>query len=80
MEKDNTITTFGGKEIRKTWQNDAWYFSVVDIIEVLTDSTQPNRYWADIKKRSAKENDQPFAFCEQLKIKVHECKSMNLSA
>ena len=65
MEKENTLITFGNKEIRKTWHNDEWYFSVIDIIEVLTESTQPNRYWADIKKRSSKEDDQPFAFCEQ---------------
>ncbi len=68
MEKENTLITFGNKEIRKTWHNDEWYFSVIDIIEVLTESTQPNRYWADIKKRSSKEDDQPFAFCEQLKL------------
>lgn len=68
MEKENTVITFGNKEIRKIWHNGEWYFSVIDIIEVLTDSTQPNRYWADIKKRSSKENDQPFAFCEQLKL------------
>ena len=43
-------------------------FSVIDVIEQLTNATQSNRYWADMKKRSVRENDQPFAFCEQLKM------------
>jgi DNA-damage-inducible protein D len=68
MEQDNKIVLFQEKQIRRIWHNEQWYFSVVDVIEALTDSTQPNRYWADIKKRSKKENEQPFAFCEQLKM------------
>ena len=65
MEKQNNLIPLEGKPIRKIWYNEQGYFSVVDIIKVLTDSTQPNRYWADIKKRSEKEANQPFAFCEQ---------------
>ena len=71
MENNNLIP-FEGKEIRKTWHNEQWYFSIVDIIEILTDSSQPNRYWADIKKRSSKESNQPFAFCEQLKLSASD--------
>jgi DNA-damage-inducible protein D len=65
---EHQLTPFEGEKIRKIWHDEEWYFSVIDIIEQLTDATQPNRYWADMKKRSAKENDQPFAFCEQLKM------------
>ena len=46
------------------------FFLNVDIFQMLMDRTQANRYWADIKKRSTKENDQPFAFCDQLKMIV----------
>ena len=68
MEKDDDLTPFEGKEIRRVWHGEQWYFSVVDIIEILTDSSQPSRYWADVKKRSKKESNQSFDFCERLKL------------
>jgi prophage antirepressor-like protein len=66
--KENAIAPFEGKEIRKIWHDEQWYFSVVDVIGVLTDSSQPSRYWADLKKRSEKESNQSFDFCERLKL------------
>jgi DNA-damage-inducible protein D len=65
---ENALITFEGKNFRKIWHNEEWYFSVVDIIEFLTESSQPSRYWADLKKRSEKESNQSFAFCERLKL------------
>ena len=65
---EHGIVAFEGENLRKIWQNEEWYFSVVDIIAFLTDSTQPSRYWADLKKRSEKESHQSFAFCERLKL------------
>jgi DNA-damage-inducible protein D len=65
------LTIFEGSQIRKVWHADQWYFSVVDVIVVLTDSKQPARYWSELKQR---EGDQPFAFCEQLKIKASDGK------
>jgi DNA-damage-inducible protein D len=65
---DKQLTPFEGEKIRKVWHKETWFFSVIDIIEQLTNATQSNRYWADMKKRSAHESDQPFAFCEQLKL------------
>lgn len=66
--KENALAPFEGKEIRKIWHDEQWYFSVVDVIGVLTDSSQPSRYWADLKKRSEKESNQSFDFCERLKL------------
>ena len=68
MEEQN-LMPFEGKAIRKIWHNDEWYFSVVDVIEVLTDSPYPNRYWTDLKRRSKKESGQSYAFCVSLKLK-----------
>jgi DNA-damage-inducible protein D len=45
------IAIFRGKEIRKTIYQDEWYFSIVDIIEVLTESANPRRYWSDLKSK-----------------------------
>ena len=70
--ENNNLMPFEGKEIRKIWYNDEWYFSVIDVVQILTNSSQPNRYWADIKKRSSKESNQPFAFCEQLKLSASD--------
>jgi DNA-damage-inducible protein D len=49
MENSNLIP-FGGKEIRKIIHNDEWYFSVIDVIEILTDSAIPRNYWSDLKR------------------------------
>ena len=67
MENKDLIP-FEGKPIRKVWHNEEWYFSVVDIIEVLTDSPKPKRYWTDLKRRSEKETGQGYAFCVPLKL------------
>ncbi len=50
MENSNLIP-FEGKEIRKEWHNEEWYFSIIDVIQVLTDSPNPSRYWTNIKSR-----------------------------
>ena len=75
MEENNKIVVFQEQNIRRIWHNEEWYFSVVDIIQVLTDSSQSNRYWSDMKKRSIKESNQPFAFCEQLKMTANDGKN-----
>ena len=70
MENSNLIP-LEGKEIRKEWHNEEWYFSVVDVISVLTESPNPSRYWADLKRRSEKESGaKVFAFCEPLKMQT----------
>jgi DNA-damage-inducible protein D len=48
---DNQLIPFEGKDIRKIWHNDAWHFSIVDIMTVLTDSPSPSKYWEKVKKR-----------------------------
>jgi len=67
MEQDEALVVFQGKSIRRIWHNDEWYFSVVDVIEALTDSPQLKIYWAKMKD-SDKEISQSFLFWEQLKL------------
>ncbi len=45
------LALFEGKEIRKTWHNDEWFFSVVDVVQALTDSPTPRQYWGKMKDR-----------------------------
>jgi len=77
MNKKLTITTktaiFKGKKVRKTIHNNEWWFSILDIIAVLTDSPQPKTYWAKMKNRD-KEISQPFPFWEQLKLTAEDGK------
>ena len=63
MEEQN-ILPFEGNKIRKTWHNEQWYFSVIDIIETLTGTPQPSTYWGMLKKREP----QLITICEKLKF------------
>ena len=56
MENSHLIP-FEGKEIRKLWHDEQWYFSVVDVIEILTESPQPTAYWDKVKKQIQKESE-----------------------
>lgn len=50
-DKENKFTIqFDGKQVRRVEHNGKWYFSIIDIIEILTDSPEPASYWAKIKK------------------------------
>ena len=51
LKMDNQLTPFEGKEIRKVWHDEEWYFSVIDIVTILTDSKDPNQYWKKMKSR-----------------------------
>lgn len=71
MEQDNKIIIFQETEIRRVWHDEEWWFSVVDVIAVLTESNDPKRYWADLKRRTEKESGaKVFAFCEPLKMQT----------
>jgi DNA-damage-inducible protein D len=48
----NKLIVFQNKNIRRIWQEEEWFYSVVDIIEVLTDSPTPRQYWGKIKNRA----------------------------
>ncbi len=54
MNWDNALVVFQGRKIRRTWHNGQWYFSVVDIVQVLTDSPTPRQYWGKVKDREFK--------------------------
>jgi len=55
FQPTSKIVFFKGKQIRKNIFDNEWYFSVVDIIEALTESTNPRRYWSDLKRKLAED-------------------------
>jgi DNA-damage-inducible protein D len=61
---DNQLTPFEGTEIRKLWHDEQWYFSVVDVIGVLTESKDARNYWKVLKNRES----QLVTVCNQLKL------------
>jgi len=77
MTKETAIKLFESKRIRVHWNNDSekWYFSVIDIIETLTGSQNPRRYWSDLKRKLTKEGfSQLYEIIVQLKLESSDGK------
>lgn len=55
FKAESKIAIFKDKKIRRTIHNNEWWFSIIDIIEVLTNSSRPRKYWADLKKQLIKD-------------------------
>ena len=51
MDQNNALVAFQDKKIRRIWYNGEWFYSVIDIVEVLTDSPTPRQYWGKVKDR-----------------------------
>jgi DNA-damage-inducible protein D len=66
MNNQNSLAPLTGNEIRKIWYNDTWYFSVVDVIRVLTESKDARTYWKVLKNREP----QLVTICNQLKMQA----------
>jgi len=69
METKNKLIVFQGKNIRRIWHNDEWWFSVVDIVGILTESKDAKDYWYRLKIREKESsNIELSTFCRQLKL------------
>ena len=66
----NKIKVFENKKVRTAWNEETedWFFSVIDVIEILTESENPRRYWSDLKRKSVKEGSQLYEGIVQLKM------------
>lgn len=75
MEQKNKIILFQDQKIRRIWREDEWYFSVIDIVGVLTDSANPRDYWYKMKIRVKTEDGfEPSTVCRQFKIEAPDGK------
>ncbi|OEU70692.1 MAG: hypothetical protein BA864_15890 [Desulfuromonadales bacterium C00003093] len=75
VDKPNKLIVFQSKEIRRIWHEDEWYYSVVDIVAALTDSTNPRDYWYKMKIRVKEEDGfEPSTVCRQLKVEAPDGK------
>ncbi|NHB67583.1 BRO-N domain-containing protein [Perlabentimonas gracilis] len=70
MTKDTAIKLFNDKQIRTIWddEQEKWYFSIVDVVGILTESPNPRKYWSVLKSRLKKEGSQLTTNCSQLKM------------
>ena len=70
MSKQNEIQLFEDQKIRTAWDAEAeeWYFSVVDVVSVLTDSKDPAAYWRKLKQRLKEEGNETVTNCHGLKM------------
>src|SRR3989339_152778 len=76
MTKQTAIKLFNDRKVRTLWDNEheKWYFSIVDVIGVLTESENPNNYWKVLKSRLKKEGSELVTNCNQLKMESSDGK------
>jgi hypothetical protein len=76
MTKETAVKLFEQKEVRSVWNEDQekWYFSIVDVISVLTNSQNPQVYWRVLKKRLLSEGNQTVTNCNGLKMQAPDGK------
>jgi prophage antirepressor-like protein len=79
MKKENAIQLFENKKVRTLWdtENEQWFFSVIDVIEVLTESDRPRKYWSDLKAKLQKEGSELSDKIGQLKMVAPDGKNRN---
>ena len=70
MTQQEAIKIFEEKKVRTIWDSEAerWYFSIVDVVSVLTDSTDGRKYWNKLKQRLKEEGNETVTNCHQLKM------------
>jgi DNA-damage-inducible protein D len=69
-EPANHIAVFQETAIRRAWHAEEWWFSVIDVVGVLSESNNPNRYWSDLKRKLAQEagSGQPYEKIVRLRL------------
>lgn len=73
---ETQLAIFKGKKIRRYWDENSekWYFSIIDIVEVLSDSSIPRRYWSDLKRKLSQEGSQVYEKIVHLKMQAADGK------
>ena len=76
MTKKQSIQLFEERKVRTVWddEHEKWYFSIVDVVAVLTESTNPQAYWRKLKQRLTEEGNQTVTNCHAFKMKAADGK------
>ena len=76
--QQNKLIVFQNKNIRRIWHEKEWFYAVVDIVEILTESTKPRDYWYRVKNRASEDEKMELStICRQLKIQSKDGKKYN---
>lgn len=77
QKNNNSIVLFGQKHVRRAWEpeKELWFFSIIDVVEILTESPSPRKYWSVLKTRLKKEGSQLATKCSQLKLMAADGKN-----
>lgn len=72
----DSIKLFESKKVRSQWviETETWYFSIIDVIEILTDSPRPRKYWSALKNKLQSEGSELSQFLGQLKMEASDGK------
>ena len=78
----SNVKLFEDKKVRSVWseKEEKWYFSIVDVVEILTGSSIPKRYWSDLKRKLKSEGNQSYENIVQLKMLSSDGKKYNTDA
>ena len=76
MTKENAIKLFNDRKIRTHWdeEEEKWYFSIVDVLSVLSESVSPSAYWRKLKQRLKEEGNETVTNCHGLKMQAEDGK------
>jgi hypothetical protein len=76
LKQQDAIQIFEDKKVRTLWdeEQEKWYFSIIDIIAVLTNSDRPRKYWSDLKTKLKKEGSELSEKIGQLKLQAEDGK------
>lgn len=77
MTQKQALQLFEQKKVRTIWDEEAekWFFSIVDVIAVLTETDRPRKYWSDIKKKLKQEGSEVSEKIGQFKMKAEDGKN-----
>lgn len=72
MTSKNAVKLFEEKMVRTVWdeEQEKWYFSIIDVVQVLTNTDRPRKYWSDLKAKLKKEGSELSDKIGQLKIRA----------
>jgi hypothetical protein len=70
MEQHNAIILFQERQVRRVWYEGAWWFSIIDVIQILTETNNPQSYWGKLKEREP----QLLTICQKMKFQAPDGK------
>lgn len=81
MNKEKSLIVFQDKKIRRIWHQDQWFFSVIDIVAILTEQEDPQtarKYWNKLSQRLREEGSEAVTNCHQLKLVAEDSEEKKL--